>query len=394
MMSDFIPLSVPCLRGNELKYVSECIETEWISSVGSYVNRFEEDIARYNNIPYAIACVNGTAALHTSLMLCGVGYGDAVIVPTLTFIAPINTVRYVGAEPIFMDCDDTLNLDPQKLEEFLAKECDQTAKGIRHRQSGQLIRAIIVVHVFGHPANLEPILQTAKKYGLRVIEDATESLGSYYKNINNEKRLAGTLGDVGCYSFNGNKIITSGGGGMIVTRRKDFADKARHLTTQAKSDPLYFKHDAVGYNYRLTNIQAAVGVAQLETLDRFIQLKRRTFLKYAEELAGISDSLLIQEPSYSVSNYWHYALVVGTKPSSSLLVRDQLLAFLKGRCIESRPVWALCHKQEPYKNCLAYRIEKSEWYEKRVLNIPCSVNISDMQIARVVSAIKEFYEIG
>lgn len=386
MTSEFIPLSAPFLRGNELKYLTECIEIEWVSSAGPFVDRFEKDVARYVGAPSAVACVNGTAALHISLLLSGVGQGDAVIAPTLTFIAPINAVRYVGADPVFMDCDEYLNLDPEKLARFLKNECVVRAQEVFHRTTGRRIPAIIVVHVFGHPAELSSILEIAKEYRLKIIEDATESLGSFYRDIAGQKKHTGTLGDFGCFSFNGNKIITTGGGGMIVTADGKNADLARHLTTQAKEDTLYFRHDAVGYNYRLTNIQAAMGVAQMEKLNDFVQIKRKNFEKYREALSGLEGLSLIEEPSYGVSNYWHYALVVDEKKGP--WTRDGMLAHLRKNKIEARPVWSLCHKQKPYRESCSYCIETAEKYEAQVINIPCSVGLTDDQIDRVAKTIR------
>lgn len=386
MTSEFIPLSAPCLRGNELKYLSECVETEWVSSAGPFVDRFEKDVARYVGSPHAVACVNGTAALHISLLLSGVGSGDEVLVPTLTFIAPVNAVRYVGAEPVFMDCDDHLNLDPEKLAEFLHEGCAMGATGLVNRKTGRPIRAIVVVHVFGHPANLDPILKLARQYHLRVIEDATESLGSFYKDVDGKKVHTGVQGDFGCFSFNGNKIITSGGGGMIVTSDKKKADMARHLTTQAKEDALYFRHDAVGFNYRLTNVQAAIGVAQMEVLDKFIQTKRKNFGRYQDALSGLDGLSMIVEPSYGTSNYWHYALIVDERRSP--WSRDRLMDSLRRAQIESRPVWALCHKQKPYQASCSYRIEKAAKFEAQTLNIPCSIALTDEQIGRVLAVIR------
>jgi perosamine synthetase len=381
-----IPLSATSFKGNELKYVTECIESGWVSSAGPFVGRFEDEISRYLDIPSAVACVNGTAALHTSLLLCGVLPGEEVIVPTLTFIAPINTVRYVGAEPVFMDCDDALNLDPEKLSDFLEKDCDKADGGVRHRRTGRLIRAIIVVHVFGNLADLSSLMELADRYGLQVIEDATESLGSYYNNYQGKKRQAGTIGRLGCLSFNGNKIITCGGGGMIVTQEKELADRARHLTTQAKQDHRYYRHDLVGYNYRLTGLQAALGVAQMEQLDSFVKIKRLNFQKYREALSDCAGVSLIDEPSYSVSNFWHYALNV----DHPRLTRDDLSDHLKEKGVETRPVWALTHTQKPYQKEFAYRIEKAKRFEKQILNIPCSVTLTDEEIQKVSSLIKDF----
>jgi len=383
-----IPLSVPCLKGNELNYVTECIQSEWISSVGSYVTRFENDMATYLKVPHAVACMNGTSALHISLILSGVGPEDEVIVPTLTFIASANAVRYVGGHPVFMDCDDHLNIDPEKLNDFFEKECYHSAEGFVNRETKRRVKAIIVVHVFGHPVDIEPIIELAKKYHVKLIEDAAESLGSYYKCAGSQKKMTGTIGDFGCLSFNGNKLITTGGGGMIITHQKDLADRARHLTTQAKEDPFYSRHDQIGYNYRLTNVQAAIGVAQLEQVGRFLEIKRQNFEKYCEALQDIEEVRFISEPDYSRSNYWHYSLVVEPEGQRS---RDGLLALFKKNGVESRPLWFPCHRQKPYKNCFAFQIEKADWYWERVLNIPCSVSLKDEEITTLIQLIRNYY---
>jgi perosamine synthetase len=385
MADETIPLFAPSLKGNELKYLAECIETGWISSVGSFVTRFEEAVAKALNVPHAVACVNGTSALHVSLIAAGVEPGDEVIVPTVTFIAPANAVRYVGAFPVFIDCDDRLNLDPEKLKEFLSRECLPSDKGLMNKTTGRRIRAIVPVHVFGHPADLAPVLEAAQKYDLKIIEDATESIGSYYKNLNGGRKYAGAVGDVGCLSFNGNKLITTGGGGMILTSDEKLARRARHLTTQAKEDSLYGKHDEIGYNYRLTNLQAAVGVAQMEQLERFLRIKRENFRKYREALAALETVHLIEEPPYAASNYWHYALVAKN--------RDGLMEALRKNGIETRPLWHPVHLQKPYRESQAYRIEKATRYAGEVINLPCGVELTDRQIDRVSDAIRKYYGI-
>ncbi|MGM0607600.1 MAG: aminotransferase class I/II-fold pyridoxal phosphate-dependent enzyme, partial [Candidatus Muiribacteriota bacterium] len=223
MNQNFIPLSVPSFNGNELKYVTECIETEWVSTAGTYVNKFEKDIADYTGAKYAVACSSGTAALHIALILSGVGRDNEVIVPTLTFIAPINTIKYVGAEPVFMDCDDYLNIDVEKVKEFCEKECNFDGQFLINKKTKRKVKAIMPVHIFGHPLNIEPLIELKEKYNLKIIEDSTESLGSYYKNGKFKGKKTGTIGDIGCFSFNGNKIITTGGGGMFVTDNENFA---------------------------------------------------------------------------------------------------------------------------------------------------------------------------
>lgn len=380
-MSDaFIPLSAPLLAGNELRYVTECIQTGWVSSAGPFVTRFENGIAARLQSPQAVACVNGTAALHLALVGLGVRADDEILVPTVTFIAAVNVVRYVGAHPVFMDCDEYLNIDADKVRAFLTHECRRTPDGVVNQATGRRVAGIMVVHVFGHPANLAPILDVAREYNVRVIEDATEAIGSCYQTSGAH---CGILGDLGCLSFNGNKLITTGGGGMLLARDAGVAEHLRYLSTQAKDDPLYFRHHEVGYNYRLTNLQAAVGVAQLEQLDEFIRIKRANFAKYRELLSG--DGLrLIAEPPQTTSNYWHYALVV----ESGRELRDHLVQVLRAARIEARPLWDLVHEQPPYRECQSYQVERAGWYRDRVLNIPCSVSLCDDEITRVTHTIR------
>src|SRR5439155_7054592 len=267
----FLPLCVPHFRGNEWRYLKECIDTGWVSSVGAYVDRFERAVAARAGTRHAVAVVNGTSALHLALLAAGVGPDDEVLVSDLTFIAPANAVRYAGAWPVFIDAESAAwQIDVQKLADFLHKECDRRGGIVRNRATGRRVRAVLPVHVLGHTCDMDPILEIARRFELPVIEDATECLGADYKG-----QHAGALGDMGCFSFNGNKLITTGGGGMVVTDNAAWATHVKHLSTQAKADALEYEHDEVGYNYRLTNIQAALGVAQMEVLDEHIAAKRR-----------------------------------------------------------------------------------------------------------------------
>ncbi|MBI2982165.1 MAG: LegC family aminotransferase [Deltaproteobacteria bacterium] len=384
-----IPLSVPHLKGNELKYAAECVETEWVSSAGKFVARFEEEICRYTGAAYAVACINGTAALHISLLLSDVQRGDEVLVPTVTFIAPINAVKYVGAEPVFMDCDDHLNIDPEKVASFLDQECRFDGTGLYNKKTGARVKAIIPVHVFGHPVSLAPLVELARKYNLKLIEDATESLGSFYTTGIHAGKRTGTIGDFGCYSFNGNKIITTGGGGMIVTDDKNLAARARYLTTQAKDDEELFVHHEIGYNYRLTNIQAALGCAQLETLEKFVEIKRQNFRAYQEALKGVPGLTLLTEPSCSRSNYWYYTLIVDSEKFGQTNL--ELRRKLKEEKIESKPIWALNHRQKPYKENLAYQISNAERLYRRCLSLPCSIGLTAQEIAKVTQTIRSAY---
>ena len=373
-----IPLSAPSLKGNELKYVQECLDTEWISSVGHYVDQFERDIAAYLGARYAIACVNGTAALHISLLLAEVQPKDEVIVPTVTFIAPVNTVKYLGAQPVFMDCDSHCTLSTDKLKDFFETECEFVQGITVNRKTGKRIAAIIPVHVFGTPVNMDPLLELAEKFNITVIEDATESLGSDYKG-----RKAGTLGKLGCLSFNGNKIITTGAGGMIVTDDENMAKRARFLTTQAKEEGMEYIHNEVGHNYRLANVLAAIGVAQLETVDTYVAIKRKNFNIYKTLLSDTSYTLL-DDPHYAQSNKWFYAVLCRHKEE-----RDLLLEHLNGKGIQARPLWFLNHLQKPYKHCQAYRIDTAPDLFGRLINIPCSVSLLETEIREVVEAMKE-----
>lgn len=381
-----IPLSVPNLKGNELKYVTEAVEKEWVSTGGSFIDTFENNIADYLGVDQAVACQSGTAGLHLALKLSGVHEDDEVIAPTLTFIAAINPIKYVGANPIFMDCDDTLNLDTDKLEAFCENECVLTEAGLINKQTGRAIKAIVVVHIFGNIANMTRIMQIANKYQLKVIEDATEALGTYYTVGEYEGRFAGTIGDFGVYSFNGNKIITTGGGGMIVARESDLAEKARYLSTQAKSDALYYKHDEIGYNYRMTNLQAAMGVAQLEQLEEFIRVKTKNYEIYKSIINEIKGLSLLSFNRYSRPNYWFYSLLVDKEEYG--LDHNELLVKLNENGIQTRPIWGLIHEQLPYVDNQAYKIEKARFYYNRVLNIPCSSNLDESQIIQVVNTLK------
>jgi len=373
-----IPLSAPSLKGNELKYVQECLDTEWISSVGHYVDQFERDIADYLGARYAIACVNGTAALHISLLLAGVQPKDEVIVPTVTFIAPVNTVKYLGAQPVFMDCDSHCTLDTDKLKDFIETECEFAQGNTLNRKTGKRIAAIIPVHVFGTPVNMDPLLELAEKFNITVIEDATESLGSNYK-----EKKTGTLGKLGCLSFNGNKIITTGAGGMIVTDDENMAKRARYLITQAKEEGMEYIHNEVGHNYRLANVLAAIGVAQLETVDTYVAIKRKNFNIYKTLLSDTSYTLL-DDPHYAQSNKWFYAVLCRCREE-----RDLLLEHLNGKGIQARPLWFLNHLQKPYKHCQAYRIDTAPDLYGRLINIPCSVSLRETEIREVVEAMKE-----
>lgn len=384
-----IPLSVPYLNGREWKYVRECINSNWVSSAGSSVGKFEAAVSRFVSNKYAVACVNGTAGLHIALRLSGIGANDEVIVPTLTFIAPVNTVKYLAAEPIFMDCDNYMNIDCDKLREFCARECKVTKAGLENKRTGRIIKAVIPVHVFGNPCNMEEIVGIGAKYRLKVIEDATESMGSYYTNGIYKNKFTGTIGDIGVYSFNGNKIITSGGGGMIVTNNRSLAQKARYLINQAKDDSVRYIHHEVGFNYRLTGLQAALGLAQLEQLEGFIKTKKENYELYKSLLRNIEGLRIMGFPEGTSPNYWFYSLAVERRKFG--MDKDMLMDRLQAKGIQTRPIWYLNHLQRPYRRNQAYKIENAPKLWKRVLNLPCSVNLKAKEVKFIVSVIRGLY---
>lgn len=385
MVEKFIPLSVPNLKGNELRYVTTAVETEWVSTGGPYVGEFEEKVADYVHAAGAVSCQNGTAGLHISLILAGVTKEDAVIVPTLTFIAAVNPVKYIDACPIFMDCDNSLCLDPDKLETYCREECDFDGEKLIDSQSRRHVKAIIVVHVFGNMADMVRIKRIAERYHIVLIEDATEALGTYYTDGPLKGKYAGTIGDFGVFSFNGNKIITTGGGGMIVSSHKNKLAHAKHLTTQAKSDELYYTHDEVGYNYRMTNLQAALGLAQLEQLEDFVQIKHYNYFLYKELLADVPGLCLLNVRSDIRSNRWFFALYL---KDEFVLNRDEFIKYLAEQKIQSRPIWGLVHEQKPYVGAYTYQIKKAKDFWEHVVNIPCSTNLKEEDVRRVVKVIK------
>lgn len=381
-----IPLSVPSLKGNEWKYVKECLDAEWVSSAGTYVERFESDLASFVRAPYAVATVNGTAALHVALLIVGVLPGEEVLVPTLTFIATVNAVRYARAEPVFMDCDEFYNLDVEKTAEFIVKETEFRNGNTYNRSTGRRIAAIVPVHVFGNAAMLHGIVDICRERNIRIVEDATESLGTSYLNPELQGKHAGTVGDIGCFSFNGNKIITTGGGGMLVTGIAEYAKKARYLTTQAKDDEVRYVHNEVGFNFRLTNVQAAIGVAQMERLPEFIELKRKIYAMYRTKTSSIVGMAVADSPSYAKNNHWMVPLQIESDRYGK--GREELMALLNQRGVQTRPVWHLNHLQTPYRTCQSYRVEKAVELLNTTLCVPCSVNLTEDDIDRVIANLR------
>lgn len=380
-MDRFIPLSVPVIQGNEWKYVKECLDTGWVSSAGSDVDKFEQEIANYTGATYAVACINGTAALHIALMLVGVEPDDEVIVPTVTFIAPVNAVKYMHAEPIFMDCDDFYNIDAEKTKDFIKKATVFRNGASYNKKTGRKISAIIPVHVFGNAVYLDDLVEICQERNIRIIEDAAESLGTRYIGGRYDSKHTGTIGDIGCLSFNGNKIITAGGGGMILTHNKGFAERARYLTTQAKDDASQFIHNEIGYNFRLTNIQAAMGVGQLEQLPEFLGIKQKLYETYKERINELPGLSIAEVPSCANNNHWMIAMRIDKNVYGKSV--DSLMWHLKENGIETRPVWHLNHLQRPYENCQTYKIDKAFDLSSKTLNLPSSVNIREKQINRI-----------
>ena len=379
-----IPLSVPNFEGNELKYVTDAVGQGWVSTGGAYITQMEQKIADFVNVPKAVACQSGTAALHLSLMECGVQAGELVIAPTLTFIAAVNPIKYLGAEPVFMDCDDSLCMDPDKLRAFCEKECILDGTVLFHRDTGKRIRALVVVHVFGNMADMVKIMEIAEEFHLKVVEDATEAIGTRYTAGKYAGEYAGTIGDFGAFSFNGNKIITTGGGGMVVSKDVTALEHIQYLTTQAKDDSLFYIHNQVGYNYRMTNVQAAIGVAQVELLKTFIERKNKNYNKYRELLADCNNVELMSFREDTYSNCWFYALKILNLGCDM----RTLVATLSKEGIQTRTIWGLIHEQIPYKNCMAYKIGKAKYYSEHILNIPCSTNLKEAEIIEVCKKIK------
>ena len=361
----FIPLYAPVFMGNEKKYLNECIDSTFVSSVGKFVDQFEIEMARYTGSIKAVACVNGTNALHIALLLVGVEKETEVITQPLTFIATANAISYSHAKPIFLDVDiDTMGLSPIALSNWLSTTTIKQLNKSTNQQetinktTGKRISACVPMHTFGHPCRIDEIIVICKEYNIPVVEDAAESLGSYYKG-----QHTGTFGKIGVLSFNGNKVITTGGGGMLLFNNEKLAQKAKHLTTQAKvPHPWEFVHDEIGYNYRMPNINAALGLAQLEQLEEILTSKRKIANAYKEFF-----STFFPEPQNSISNYWLNVLILNNRKE-----RDEFLQFTNSNGIMTRPVWELVHKLIMFKNCQCGDLSNAEWLAERIVNIPSS----------------------
>lgn len=380
-----ILLSAPVLRGREWEYVKECLDTAWISTAGSFVNRFEDAVCALTGAKHAVACVNGTAALHIALILADVKPGDEVIVPTVTFIATVNAVHYVGAHPVFMDCDGFYNMDAGKTIRFIEQETMLKDGVCVNKSTGRRIKAIIPVHVFGSAADISSLKKLCDKSMIMMIEDATESLGTHYTDGELKGRHTGTIGAVGCYSFNGNKLISCGGGGMIVTDDQNLADRARYLTTQAKDDGVRFIHHEVGYNYRLTNIQAALGLAQIEQIGDFIAAKKHNYGLYCRQFESVPGFRLASTPQYADNNHWLYALQIEHAAEGAV---DKWVEKCRQQGIQTRPLWYLNHLQKPNRSCQTFCIEKAMELWLSTITLPCSVDLREDQIARIVEVFR------
>lgn len=370
----FIALHEPHFNGNEWNYVKECLDTGWVSSVGKFVDRFEQQLTEYTGVKYAVALVNGTSALHICLKLAGVVQHDEVLMPSLTFIATANAASYCGAIPHFVDNEmKTLGLDPNKLGNYLEEIAEFKAGYCYNKKTGRRIKAVVPVHTFGHPVDMDPLVEVCERYNIEIIEDAAESLGSYYKG-----KHTGNYGKLSSLSFNGNKVITTGGGGAILTNDESIAKIAKHITTTAKIPHKWdFNHDQIGYNYRLPNLNAALGCAQLEQLNVFLKKKRALAESYRKVLSEIGGVSFFVEPEYAQSNYWLNALLLNEPDMES---RDEILEIMNNKGIMTRPVWTLMHKLPMYAACPKMDLTVSERLEKQLINIPSSVVLGDSYV--------------
>ena len=383
-----INLSVPNLSMDILDNLKECLESGWVSTGGRFIPEFETKVKNYMKTKCAAGVQSGTAGLHMSLQILGVQRDEEVFVPTLTFIAAVNPTTYLGASPIFIDCDDSLCMDPIKLEKFCSEECDFKEGVLVNKKTNKKIRALVIVHVFGNMADMEKIMDIAKRYNLKVLEDATEALGTYYTEGRYKGKYAGTIGDIGVLSFNANKIITTGGGGMVVGDNEELVEKVRFLSSQAKKDTLYFIHDEIGYNYRMLNLQAALGTSQIDQLESFIETKIKNYNIYKEELEKIEGLEILPFVEGIRANHWFYSLKIDKEKYG--IGRDELLQKLVDAGIQTRPIWGLIHQQKPYSTCQSYEIEKALYYYDRILNLPCSSNLTEKEAYQVIEKIREF----
>ncbi len=362
--SEFLPLHEPRFSGNDKNYINDAIDSTFVSSVGKYVDQFEQEFSKFVGVDKAVACVSGTAALHTALILAGVDQDDEVITQPLTFIATCNAISYQKAHPVFVDVDrDTLGMSPVALENFLQQYAEITDNVCLNKTTGRVIRAVVPMHTFGHACRIDEIAKICKEWKITLIEDAAECLGSDYKG-----KALGTYGDISAFSFNGNKIITTGGGGMVVAKDEEALRRAKHITTTAKvPHPYEFNHDEIGYNYRLPNLNAALGCAQLEQMEKYLKSKRDLAKQYKDFFENRSE-MFVDETQDAKSNFWLNAIILEDKAS-----RDNFLNFVNKQDVMVRPIWTLMNKLSMFEQCQSGPLENSEWLEERVVNIPSSV---------------------
>ncbi len=362
-----VPLHAPLFIGNEKKYLNECIDTTFVSSVGKFVDRFEEAMAAYTGAKKAVVCVSGTNALHMAMMLVGVERDDEVLTQALTFIATCNAISYIGAHPVFIDVDmETLGLSPKAVKAWLEKNAELKNGVCYNKKTGRRVKACIPMHTFGHPVKIDELVQICNEWHLELVEDAAESIGSLYKG-----QHTGTFGKVGAISFNGNKTITTGGGGMLLFQDEELGKLAKHLTTQAKVPHRWaFVHDHIGYNYRMPNINAALGCAQLENLDRYVENKRETAQIYADFFKNIPDITFFTEPENCRSNYWLNVVMLKGKAA-----QQEFLEYTNDHGVMTRPVWELMNRLEMFKQCETDGLKNTEWLADRIVNIPSSVRL-------------------
>lgn len=365
--NEFVPLSVPKFIGNEKKYLEECIDTTFVSSVGKFVDRFEEMVAEYTGARRAVVCVSGTNALHMAMMLVGVERNDEVLTQALTFIATCNAISYIGAHPVFIDVDkDTMGLSPKAVRKWLEEHAEIKDNACYNKTTGRRIKCCIPMHTFGHPVHIAELVEVCKEWNIELVEDAAESIGSFYKG-----KHTGIFGRVGAISFNGNKTITTGGGGMLLFMDEELGRFAKHLTTQAKIPHRWeFRHDHVGYNYRMPNINAALGCAQMEHLEEFVLNKRETAAKYAEYFNSVEDIDFFAEPADCRSNYWLNAIVLKDKEAQLDFLRQT-----NDNGVMTRPIWELMNRLPMFENCQNDGLENTVWFADRVVNIPSSVRL-------------------
>lgn len=378
-----ISLSEPLIIGNELKYLKKCVSTNWVSTSGSFIAKFENSISKFTGAKYAVSCMNGTSALHLSLKVLDIKSDEEILVPSLTFIATINAIIYNNSIPVFMDSDDFFNLDTKKTIEFLKNQTIFKGGYTFNKKTRRKIAAIMPVHVWGNAADLYEIVKICKSKNIKIIEDASESLGTFYKKGKLKNKHTGTIGEIGCLSFNGNKIITSGSGGMILTNNKKIAKKAKYLSTQAKDDSFYSIHDNVGFNYRMSNIQAALGLAQLENIKFYLKKKKQINNLYMKKLKNIKGASIYNTPDYADNNHWMNVLNIDDKVFDKSL--NKIITLFKKNNIEIKPVWRLNHKQKMFKNFDKYKIKNANLLLKKSLLLPSSTSLTNKNINNIVN---------